>query len=163
LSPLPLAKDPAGKGHWFGDSGTIWYGHPSSARSMGERRCYDRGNVPGFWRGSHVKNNQGMERVLPTNNESLCLFLVCPLQQYNVSVNVSEGASSLDSDIAIWSWTHTVWSRASNIFTFYILYTRPVTVNLMFLYLIYSETCIRRNRMGPKIFSTLDKFPHYTK
>jgi hypothetical protein len=27
----------------------------------------------------------------------------------------------------------------------------------------YSETCIRRNRMGPKIFSTLDKFPHYTK
>jgi hypothetical protein len=28
---------------------------------------------------------------------------------------------------------------------------------------IYSETCIRRNRMGPKIFSTLDKFPHYTK
>jgi hypothetical protein len=28
---------------------------------------------------------------------------------------------------------------------------------------IYSETCISRNRMGPKIFSTLDKFPHYTK
>jgi hypothetical protein len=28
---------------------------------------------------------------------------------------------------------------------------------------LYSETCIRRNRMGPKIFSTLDKFPHYTK
>jgi hypothetical protein len=28
---------------------------------------------------------------------------------------------------------------------------------------MYSETCIRRNRMGPKIFSTLDKFPHYTK
>jgi hypothetical protein len=28
---------------------------------------------------------------------------------------------------------------------------------------IYSETCIRRNRMGPKIFSTLDKLPHYTK
>jgi hypothetical protein len=28
---------------------------------------------------------------------------------------------------------------------------------------IYSETCIRRNRMGPKMFSTLDKFPHYTK
>jgi hypothetical protein len=27
----------------------------------------------------------------------------------------------------------------------------------------YSETCIRRNRMGPKIFSTLDTFPHYTK
>jgi hypothetical protein len=27
----------------------------------------------------------------------------------------------------------------------------------------YSETCIRRNRKGPKIFSTLDKFPHYTK
>jgi hypothetical protein len=27
----------------------------------------------------------------------------------------------------------------------------------------FSETCIRRNRMGPKIFSTLDKFPHYTK
>jgi hypothetical protein len=27
----------------------------------------------------------------------------------------------------------------------------------------YSETCIRWNRMGPKIFSTLDKFPHYTK
>jgi hypothetical protein len=25
------------------------------------------------------------------------------------------------------------------------------------------ETCIRRNRTGPKIFSTLDKFPHYTK
>jgi hypothetical protein len=23
----------------------------------------------------------------------------------------------------------------------------------------YSETCIRRNRMGPKIFSTMDKFP----
>jgi hypothetical protein len=34
---------------------------------------------------------------------------------------------------------------------------RTVTVT------IYSETCIRRNRMGPKIFSTLDKFPHYTK
>jgi hypothetical protein len=31
------------------------------------------------------------------------------------------------------------------------------------LYILYSETCIRRNRMGPKIFSTLDKFPHYTK
>jgi hypothetical protein len=28
---------------------------------------------------------------------------------------------------------------------------------------IYSETCIRRNPKGPKIFSTLDKFPHYTK
>jgi hypothetical protein len=28
---------------------------------------------------------------------------------------------------------------------------------------IYSETCIKRNRMGPKIFSTFDKFPHYTK
>jgi hypothetical protein len=27
----------------------------------------------------------------------------------------------------------------------------------------YSETCIRRNRMGPKIFSTFDKFPRYTK
>jgi hypothetical protein len=27
----------------------------------------------------------------------------------------------------------------------------------------YSETCIGRNRMGTKIFSTLDKFPHYTK
>jgi hypothetical protein len=31
------------------------------------------------------------------------------------------------------------------------------------IFCIYSETCIRRNRMGPKIFSTLDKFPHYTK
>jgi predicted phage tail protein len=30
-------------------------------------------------------------------------------------------------------------------------------------YTIYSETCMRRNRMGPNIFSTLDKFPHYTK
>jgi hypothetical protein len=28
---------------------------------------------------------------------------------------------------------------------------------------IYSETCIRQNRTGPKIFSTLEKFPHYTK
>jgi hypothetical protein len=28
---------------------------------------------------------------------------------------------------------------------------------------LYSETCIRQNHMGPKIFSTLDKFPHYTK
>jgi hypothetical protein len=32
-----------------------------------------------------------------------------------------------------------------------------------YFHTIYSETCIRRNRMGPKIFSTLDKFPHYTK
>jgi hypothetical protein len=35
-----------------------------------------------------------------------------------------------------------------------------VAVRIM---LLYSETCIRRNRMGPKIFFTLDKFPHYTK
>jgi hypothetical protein len=34
---------------------------------------------------------------------------------------------------------------------------------LCFIKYTYSETCIRRNRMGPKIFSTLDKFPHYTK
>jgi hypothetical protein len=37
------------------------------------------------------------------------------------------------------------------------------TIQTVFLHYLYSETCIRRNRKGPKIFSTLDKFPHYTK
>ena len=26
---------------------------------------------------------------------------------------------------------------------------------------IYSKTCSKRNRMGPRFFSTLDNFPHY--
>ena len=28
-------------------------------------------------------------------------------------------------------------------------------------YCIYSKTCSKRNRMGPRFFSTLDNFPHY--
>jgi hypothetical protein len=41
--------------------------------------------------------------------------------------------------------------------------TRNKLVSELYAIYIHSKTCIRRNRTGTKIFSTLDKFPHYKK
>jgi hypothetical protein len=99
----------------------------------------------------------------------------CLVTQWKYDFHKKLRISSLDQWLSASQkdlWSVTLITAVSELYLLFIIF---IILLLLFIIIcfssklaksyvcLYNETCIRRNRMGPKIFSTLDKFPHYTK